>query len=140
MGYTITIETNNDLDSRHLYDIVSGYFSDINPSAVHLIKYMSSNPKEHPYTPSDVEHGLSITFSILPTEALAFLFNVGRCSAMTLQTRLFYDDEEIKDYSVKWPKDKRKILKYLNHTLYKKEMQTIEYFENEVYNEIRDKL
>lgn len=140
MGYTITIETHDDSESRYLYDIIDGYFANINPSAQDYIKYMSNNPKTHPYSPDDVVEGISITFSTLPTEALAFLFNVGRCSVMSLQTRLFYDDEEIKDRSIRWPKDNRKMLRFLNSTLYKKEMETIEYFEKEVYDQIRDNL
>lgn len=140
MGYTVTIETNNDLDSRYLYDIFTDYFKRINPQELHKIKYMSNNPKEHPYSPKDVEHGLSITFSVLSNEAFYFITNVGKLSALTLQTRLFYDDEIIDDYNITWPKNKRKILWILNNTLYEKEMETIAYFENEVVEEIRTKL
>jgi hypothetical protein len=140
MGYTVTIETNNDLDSRYLYDIFTDYFKKINPQELDKIKYMSNNPKEHPYSPKNVEHGISITFSVLSNEAFYFISNVGKLSALTLQTRLFYDDEVIDDYNITWPKNKRKILWILNNTLYEKEMETIAYFENEVVEEIRTKL
>ena len=140
MGYTVTIETNNDLDSRYLYDIVSDYFKDICPEELDKIKYMSNNPKEHPYVPNDVEHGLSITFSTLSNEAFFFITNVGKCSALTLQTRLFYDDEEVEERNITWPKNKRKIFWFLENRLYQKEMRTIAYFENEVVEEIRTKL
>ena len=82
MGYTVTIETNDDLDSRYLYDIFSDYFRDINPQEFDKIKYMSNNPKEHPYVPKDVTHGLSITFSVLSNEAFHFICNVGKCSVL----------------------------------------------------------
>lgn len=140
MGYTVTIETNDDLDSRYLYDIFSDYFRDINPHELDKIKYMSNNPKEHPYVPKDVTHGLSITFSVLSNEAFHFICNVGKCSVLTLQTRLFYDDEQVEDYDITWPKNKRKILGILNNSLYQKEMETIDYFENKVVEEIRTKL
>jgi hypothetical protein len=140
MGYTVTIETNNDLDSRYLYDIVSDYFKDICPEELDKIKYMSNNPKEHPYVPKDIERGLSITFSTLSNEAFFFITNVGKCSALTLQTRLFYDDEEVEERNITWPKNKRKIFWFLENRLYQKEMRTIAYFENEVVEEIRTKL
>ena len=53
---------------------------------------------------------------------------------------VFYDDEQIEDYNITWPKNKRKILGILNNSLYQKEMETIDYFEKRVVEEIRTKL
>lgn len=83
---------------------------------------------------------MSITFSTLSDEAFFFISNVGKCSSLTLQTRLFYDDEEVEERNIIWPKNKRKIFWFLENRLYQKEMETIAYFENEVIEEIRKKL
>lgn len=136
MGYTVTIETRNDRQSSRLYELMREYYNYINKKDYENVKTMTIVPKDHPYTPENVEHGLSVTFSTFSTIGYYFLMNFGKLSTNVLQTRLFCDDIDITDESgvnhINWPTDNSKMFFITKFLLYRNELNHKNYFENAI--------
>jgi hypothetical protein len=98
MGYTISAELPNQKEQETLLILLKKI---IDSEHFNSHAYISRDHSEHGYSVK-LEHGIYISFSILDHAELLFFHNVLSEITNRFNTSFYYDDEKIKDHSIRW--------------------------------------